>query len=200
MLPSRGDSTCPPRFPAGTRPAPPRGDPYSNGYSGNFTPNPGDEIYVENWYCDAAGLINVNGGYGCSYLADLTTGATLNCTAPNGSPCWSVPAIAGMTFGPAADFITAQVPTPTTVFQWAATGAGAEPPGPGECAWADRTGRGSGVHPGDTGIIFGYLNQVASLPAGQYAEIDVYNDSGFGNDLNVTQIVGFVSPPFSPNP
>jgi hypothetical protein len=265
------------------------GDPDSNGYGGNFTPSPGDIIYAENWYCDAAGLMNVNGGYGCSYLVDLTTGATLSCTAPNGSPCWSVPAIAGMTFGPTAEFIienqsqqvsetstaftdfsppvtmtgsaystsagwesigddpslnvltdftnttshlvvstagtsdtvftmepaqasyplycqgplttpAAQVPTPTTVFQWAATGAGTEPPGPGQCAWADRTGRGAEVHPGDTGVIFGYLNQVASLPAGQYSEVEVYTDPGFDDDLNVTQIVGLVSPPFSPNP
>ena len=261
------------------------GDEYSNNYGGNFTPNPGDEIYAENWYCDGAGNMNVNGGYGCSYLMDLTTGATLNCTMPNGSPCWSVPAIAGMTFGPAAEFIiedqsnpaaftdfsprlemtgsaystrtgtyqnigndpslhvltdstsatshlvvsttnwsatdftmeaaqasyplycqgplttpTAQVPTPTTVFQWARSGAGAVPPGPGQCAWADRTGRGPEVHPGNTGIIFGYLNQVANLPAGQYAELDVYTDPGFGDDLNVTQIVGSVSPPFSPIP
>jgi hypothetical protein len=28
----------------------------------------------------------------------------------------------------------------------------------------------------------------------------VYRDPGFGNDLIVTQIVGFVSPPFSPDP
>jgi hypothetical protein len=269
------------------------GDSNSNGYYGNFTPNPDDEMYAENWYCNAGGNIDVNGGYGCSYLVDLKTRAILNCTVPkgSGSPCWSVPAIAGMTFGPAAEFIienqspqvsststaftdfsppvtmagtaystrtssfsqnigndpslhvltdftnttshivvsttgtpatvftmeatqpsyplycqgplntpTAQVPTPTTVFKWASTGADAEPPGPGECAWADRPPRGSEIQPGDTGIIFGYLNQVANLPAGQYSEIDVYRDPGFGNDLNVMQIVGFVSPPFSPNP
>jgi Peptidase A4 family len=267
------------------------GDPYSNGYGGAFTPNPGDEIYAENWYCDAVGNIDVNGGYGCSYLVDLQSGAVLNCTAANGSPCWSVPAIAGMTFGPAAEFIienqspqvsntstaftdfspavtmtgtaystqtnsfsqnigndpslqvltdftnttshivvsttdtpatvftmeatqpsyplycqgplettAAQVPTPTTVFKWASNGAGAEPPGPGECAWADRPPRPGEEQPGGTGIIFGYLNQVTNLPAGTYSEIGVYRDPAFGNDLNVTQIVGFVSPPFSANP
>jgi hypothetical protein len=95
---------------------------------------------------------------------------------------------------------TAQVPTPTTVFRWASAGAGVAPPGPGQCAWADRTSQGTEIHKGDTGIIFGYLNQVASLPAGKYAEIGVYRDPVFGNDLNVTQIVGFVSPPFSPIP
>jgi hypothetical protein len=269
------------------------GDSQSNGYSGNFAPNPGDKIYAQNWYCDAEGNIDVNGGYGCSYLFDLNTSAILNCTLPKakGSPCWSVPAIRGMTFGPAAEFVienqspqvsststaftdfspsvtmtgtaystltgsfsqdigndpslhvltdftnttshivvsttgtpatvftieatqpsyplycqgplntsTAQVPTPTTVFKWASTGAGAEPPGPGECAWADRPPRSIEIHKGDTGIIFGYLNQVANLPAGKYSEIGVYRDPAFGNDLNVTQIVGFVSPPFSPKP
>jgi hypothetical protein len=95
---------------------------------------------------------------------------------------------------------TAQVPTPTTVFKWAATGAGAQPPGPGECAWADRPARGTEVHPGDTGVIFGYLNQVANLPAGEYSEVGVYRDPAFGNDLVVTQIVGLVSPPFSATP
>ncbi|HTW08661.1 MAG TPA: G1 family glutamic endopeptidase [Acidimicrobiales bacterium] len=267
------------------------GDPHSNGYGGNFSPNPGDEIYAENWYCDAQGNVDVSGGYGCSFLEDLRSGAILNCTAANGSPCWSVPAIAGMTFGPAAEFViedqspqvsststaftdfspavtmagsaystrtnsfsqsigndpslhvltdftnttshivvsttaapasvftmeatqpsyplycqgplstsTAQVPTPTTVFNWASTGAGAAPPGPGQCAWADRPPRGVEEHSGGTGIIFGYLNQVANLPTGQYSEIGVYRDPGFGNDLSVTQIVGLVSPPFSPRP
>jgi hypothetical protein len=263
------------------------GDPYSNGYGGAFTPQPGDEIYAENWYCGHSGNINVNGGYGCSYLVDLRSGAILNCTVSGASPCWSVPAIAGMTLGQAADFVIenqspqvsststaftdfspavymngtaystqtnsfsqsigndpslhvltdftnttshivvrttsapwtvfsmeptrvsyalycrgplsttrAQVPTPRTVFKWASTGAAKSPPGPGHCAWADRTGRGGEIHKGDTDIILGYLNQVANLPAGKYSEIDVYTDPAFGNDLVVTQIVGLVSPPF----
>ncbi len=268
------------------------GQPNGQSYGGDFTPNPGDEIYAQNWYCNAKGQIDVNGGYGCSYLADLTSGAIFNCTLPKGSPCWSVPANAGWTsLGEEADFIIedqspqasststaftdfspavtmtgsayttqtnsfsqnigndpnlqvlldftkttshivvtttgtpatvftmeptrssyplycqgplntagAQVPTPTTVFRWASTGAGAEPPGPGECAWADRAPRGTEIRKGDTGIIFGYLNQVANLPAGRFAEIGVYRDPVFDNDLNVTQIVGFVSPPFSAQP
>lgn len=258
------------------------GDPYSNGYGGAFTPNPGDEIFAQNWYCDAHGNINVNGGYGCSQLQDLTSGAILSCTVPNGSPCWSVPATKGMTLGLSAESVienetssaftdfspavtmtgtaystrthsfsrnivndpsltvltdfthatshivvttthkqpatvftmeaaqpsyplychgplkttTKQVPTPTTVFKWADKAAHATPPGPGQCAWADRPPRPGEKRPGDKGIIFGYLNQLANLRAHKYAEVLVYRDPGFGNDFVVTQIVGFVSPPF----
>ena len=86
----------------------------------------------------------------------------------------------------------APVPTPTTVFRWASAGHHDQPAGPGECAWADRAPRGTEIRKGDTGIIFGYLNQVANLPAGRFAEIGVYRDPVFDNDLNVTQIVGFV--------
>jgi hypothetical protein len=64
----------------------------SNGYGGAFTPNPGDQIYDQEWYCDAQGQINLNGGYGCSLLVDMTTGAVLTCTQAQGSPCWSAPA------------------------------------------------------------------------------------------------------------
>jgi hypothetical protein len=91
------------------------GDPDSNGYGGNFTPNPGDNIYSEEWYCDSKGNPNLNGGYGCTYLHDLTTGAIFNCTLSNGSPCWSVKALPlcsassnttnCMTVGLAAEFI-----------------------------------------------------------------------------------------------
>jgi hypothetical protein len=81
------------------------GDQYSNGYGGAFTPNPGDEIYSEQYYCDANGNVNINGGYGCSFLEDETSGAVFSCVEANDSPCWSVPAIAGMTFGGSAEFI-----------------------------------------------------------------------------------------------
>jgi hypothetical protein len=69
------------------------GNPNSNGYGGAFTPNPGDQIYSQEWYCDSAGNLNLIGGYGCTYLKDLTSGAILSCTSANGSPCWSVKAL-----------------------------------------------------------------------------------------------------------
>ena len=69
------------------------GDPDSNGYGGAFTPHPGDEIYSQEWYCDAKGNLNLNGGYGCTLLQDKTTGAILSCTSATGSPCWSVKAL-----------------------------------------------------------------------------------------------------------
>jgi hypothetical protein len=36
----------------------------------------------------------------------------------------------------------------TTPFIWAATGAGAAPPGPGQCVWADRPARGTEIQGG----------------------------------------------------
>jgi hypothetical protein len=83
------------------------GDGDSNGYKGNFIPNPGDKIYSVNWYCNAKGGISLNGGYGCSHIHDLTSGAILDCTAPQPTTaaCWSVKATAGMTLGKAAEFV-----------------------------------------------------------------------------------------------
>jgi subtilase family serine protease len=86
-----------------------------------------------------------------------------------------------------------------TPFKWAAQGAGAASPGPGECAWADRAPSGTEVKSGDTNTISGDLHQVASLPAGKYAEIGVYNDPTT-HDMVVTQIVGLITPPLSSKP
>jgi hypothetical protein len=264
------------------------GDPDSNGYGGAFTPNPGDQIYSEEWYCNAQGGIDINGGYGCTYLEDVTTGALLNCTLSTGKPCWSVKASPGMTLGKAAEFIienqspqvsksstaftdfTPQVTmsgsgsstktgtnqsvstdpsvslltdftkttshivvrlsapdntifsmepaqpsyplycqgplttsaglSPSTSYKWASKGAGAAAPGPGECAWADRGPRPIEIKPGNSNNIDGFLNEIANLPKGKYGEVGVYRDSNFANDMVVTQIVGFVNPPFSGKP
>ncbi len=106
------------------------GDPDSNGYGGAFTPNPNDEIYSQEWYCDATGKSNLVGGYGCTYLVDKTTGAVLSCTSATGSPCWSVKALPlcsvspgtpnCMTVGLAAEFVienqTPQCCSPATAF------------------------------------------------------------------------------------
>jgi hypothetical protein len=92
----------------------------SNGYGGTFIPNPGDEIYDQNWYCDAKGNPNINGGYGCSFVQDFNTGAIFSCTSPTGSPCWSAKAHSGMTLGVNAEFIienqTGQCCKPATQF------------------------------------------------------------------------------------
>jgi hypothetical protein len=37
-----------------------------------FTPNAGDEIFAQEWYCDANGNVNLSGGYACTYMADST--------------------------------------------------------------------------------------------------------------------------------
>ncbi|HYA41228.1 MAG TPA: Ig-like domain repeat protein [Syntrophobacteraceae bacterium] len=68
------------------------GDPDSNGYGGKFAPFPGDMIYSQEWYCDSSGNPNINGGYGCTFLQDLTSGAIFSCTSSDGTPCWSVKA------------------------------------------------------------------------------------------------------------
>jgi hypothetical protein len=70
-----------------------------------FTPHPGDKIFSEEWYCDKDGNENVNGGFGCTLIVDITTNAVLNCSKSTGSPCASVKASAGMVFGKSAEFI-----------------------------------------------------------------------------------------------
>jgi len=86
-----------------------------------------------------------------------------------------------------------------TPFKWAAQGAGTASPGPGQCAWADRAPSGTEVKSGNSNAISGDLHEVASLAAGKYAEIGVFNDPTT-HDMIVIQIVGLVKPPFSSNP
>lgn len=106
------------------------GDGVSNSYAGNFNPNPGDEIYSQQWYCDAYGNVNLNGGYGCSFVVDMTSDFFLSCTSATGSPCPSVPAFPlcsvnpgftnCMTVGLSAEFVieddSPQLKPPTTPF------------------------------------------------------------------------------------
>jgi hypothetical protein len=77
----------------------------SDTFRANFVPNPGDQIYSQEWYCDSSGNLDINGGYGCSFLHDLTTGEITSCTSSTGSPCWSVKALPGWTVGTTAEFI-----------------------------------------------------------------------------------------------
>jgi subtilase family serine protease len=83
-----------------------------------------------------------------------------------------------------------------TPFKWAKEGAGSASPGRGECAWADRAPRGSEL---DANVISGILNQVANLPAGKFAEIGVYQNPN-GKNMEATQVVGLVTPPFNSDP
>lgn len=78
------------------------GNPTSNSYSGTYSPKPGDLIYSVQWYCDANGSVNLNGGYGCSHIQDLSTGQLLDCSSSNGSPCPSVKALPSCSANPQA--------------------------------------------------------------------------------------------------
>jgi subtilase family serine protease len=86
-----------------------------------------------------------------------------------------------------------------TPFKWASQGAGAAAPGPGECAWADRAPRGTEIKAGDRNLLFGAVKQLANLPAGKFGAVGAYNDPR-DHDMVVTQVVGFVAPPFSATP
>jgi len=105
------------------------GDGISNAYSGNFAPSPGDQMYSQEWYCDAFGNVNINGGYGCSFIVDLRTNLFLSCTSATGSPCPSVPAlplcsvnptVTCFVLGQSAEFVleddSGQLKPPTTAF------------------------------------------------------------------------------------
>jgi hypothetical protein len=106
------------------------GDGVSNNYSGNFVPNPGDSIYSVEWYCDSQGNLDINGGYGCTHLHDLTNGDLFSCTSSTGSPCPSAPELPlcsvdptlknCMVLGQTAEFIielaSPQLKPPTNAF------------------------------------------------------------------------------------
>jgi hypothetical protein len=95
---------------------------------------------------------------------------------------------------------TSSAATPLTPFKWANTGAGAANPGAGDCAWGDRGPRGSEFQGDHGNVICGGLGPVANLAAGQYMEVGVYRNAGANNCMTVTQVIGFVQPPFSSSP
>ncbi|WP_238295852.1 G1 family glutamic endopeptidase, partial [Caballeronia novacaledonica] len=82
------------------------GDGDSNGYAGAFAPSPGDKILAQAWYCDSNGQVDINGGYGCSYVYDFASRAAFSCTSPktgaNDPPCWSVKALPTCATNPTA--------------------------------------------------------------------------------------------------
>jgi hypothetical protein len=108
------------------------GDP--NGSSaGNFNVNPGDNLFVESWYCNTSGTPGAPGlaaGYGCVFVHDTTTGAVMSCTSPTAKPCPSVKPLPFcsvspkakncMTIGKAAEFVvendSPQASTPSNAF------------------------------------------------------------------------------------
>jgi subtilase family serine protease len=142
------------------------------------TPNSKDN----NQYCAAQGY-------------DLTTGLG----SPKHALIYALSAALAYPLYCQGPLVTKSGSNPTTSFKWASKGAGAASPGPGECAWADRGPRGTEIKAGDSNTIAGDLAAVASLPAGKFAAIGVYNDP-HTHDMDATQIVGFVKPPFSPTP
>jgi hypothetical protein len=95
-----------------------------------------------------------------------------------------------------------------TPFNWAAKGAGAENPGPGECAWADRGSRPEEEvkrdAPGGHGAnsICDWSGAVTDLPASEFLEVGVYRDPAVDNCMHMTHYIGKVtpSPSFSPVP
>jgi subtilase family serine protease len=83
-----------------------------------------------------------------------------------------------------------------TQFIWSTEAASEASPGPGECAWPNRAPVPVEIKSGGGNELVGTLKQVANLPAGKFAEVGVYRNQT-SDDMIVTQIVGFVTPPFS---
>lgn len=95
--------------------------------------------------------------------------------------------------------VTSSGTNPLTPFKWSSEGAEDASPGPGECAWADRGPRGTEIKSGGGSVISGALNEVANLPAGEYAKIGVHHDQE-SHDMVVTRVFGLVTPPFNAVP
>jgi hypothetical protein len=88
----------------------------------------------------------------------------------------------------------------TSPFIWAGTGAGAAPPGPGQCVWADRPARGSEIQPGGSNVICDFSSAMKSVPAGTFVEVGVARDPLVNNCMHLARYIGTVSPPFSAVP
>lgn len=88
----------------------------------------------------------------------------------------------------------------TTPFVWAATGAGAASPGPGQCAWADRPAGGPEIQAGGGNVICDFSLAMQSVPAGQFVEVGVARDPLVSNCMHLARYIGAVSPPFSAVP
>jgi len=60
-----------------------------------FTPQTGDHISIEEWYCDAKGDLNLNGGYECTNMVDVTQHVQWECDKATSSDCPSYKLNAG---------------------------------------------------------------------------------------------------------
>lgn len=60
-----------------------------------FTPRPGDLISIEEWYCNAKGGLDLNGGYECTNMVDITQHAQWKCDQAESSDCPSYKLVAG---------------------------------------------------------------------------------------------------------
>lgn len=60
-----------------------------------FTPQTGDHISMEEWYCDAKGNLNLRGGYECTNMVDTTQHAQWECDKAGSSDCPSYKLNAG---------------------------------------------------------------------------------------------------------
>lgn len=72
-----------------------------------FVPNLNDSIFAQEWYCDAQGNVDLNGGYACSFIEDMQTGDGWSCVladAPDGE-CASYKLDPADTVGTQAEFI-----------------------------------------------------------------------------------------------
>jgi len=57
----------------------------------DFTPRKGDEILLEEWYCDSKGHVKMAGGYGCSIMIDKTQNIEWECDQSSSTDCQSYP-------------------------------------------------------------------------------------------------------------
>lgn len=75
----------------------------------DFKPNKGDEIFVQEWYCDSKGHVKMAGGYGCSIMIDKTQSIEWECDQSNSSDCQSYPIeskfLANGALGQSAEYI-----------------------------------------------------------------------------------------------
>lgn len=60
-----------------------------------FTPQTGDHVSMEEWYCDAKGNLNLRGGYECTNMVDTTQHAQWECDKAGSSDCPSYKLDAG---------------------------------------------------------------------------------------------------------